>query len=449
MNRSLQQSAITYEAAWPSLDRRPCPPWYDQAKFGVMIHWGVYSVPAWAPKRSEVNRAGEAYAEWYGSAIRSRIGPYWAFHRNLYGERVGYEELAASFRAEMFDPRRWADLFVRSGARYVTLTSKHHDGFCLWPSASSWNWNSADIGPRRDIVGELSEAVKQSGLRMGLYYSLMEWFRPSYAQNPRRYAREHMAPQLKELIVRYKPSLLFTDGEWEHPSELWESCGLLAWLFNESPVKDEIVVNDRWGSDTRSRHGGYYSTEYGEVDDHGTPLGVKRKWEECRGIGSSFGFNRNEGSEDYMNEHEAIHLLVDVVSRGGNLLLNVGPTADGTIPPIMEERLLQLGDWLRVNGEAIYGTTPCPQAPQREDMRFTRTDEAVYAICLKWPSQPLVLDNPEQGADYRDVRLLGGDGNVSFQCRDGKLHIEAPPLTPDRLPCRYAYVLKMRKREER
>ena len=164
------QTAKRYEATWESINSRPIPAWFDDAKFGIFIHWGVYSVPAWAPVPKDGKVTGSApYAEWYWRKLEKREGPTWEFHKRAYGADYKYQDFVHSFRAEMFDPDQWADLFQQSGARYVVLTSKHHDGFALWPSAQSPNWNSMEVGPKRDLVGDLTKAVRSRGLRMGLY----------------------------------------------------------------------------------------------------------------------------------------------------------------------------------------------------------------------------------------------------------------------------------------
>ena len=193
--------------------------------------------------------------------------------------------------------------------------------------------------------------VRRKGLKMGVYYSLYEWYNPLWLTDKPRYIQDHMFPQFKDLVTRYKPSIIFSDGEWELPSSTWRSPELLAWLFNESLVKDEVVVNDRWGSDTRHKHGGYWTTEY-------TPgmSGLDHPWEESRGMGFSYGYNRAERLEDYHTGRELVIMLADIVSRGGNLLLDIGPSADGTIPVVMQDRLHEMGAWLKVNGDAIYGT---------------------------------------------------------------------------------------------
>jgi alpha-L-fucosidase len=435
--------SVAYEPRWDSIDARPIPSWFDDSKFGVFLHWGLYSVPCWAPRRSSVQLSGEAYSEWYGWAMRDRKSRYWEFHRKVYGESFTYDQFATAFRAEMFDPDEWAGLFRDSGARYVTLTSKHHDGFCLWPSAESGGRNSVELGPHRDLVDELANATRRHGLRFGVYYSLMEWDHPLYISDPRSYARQHMIPQMKDLVARYEPSLLYTDGEWQHPSDVWGSCEFLTWLFNESPVKDEIVVNDRWGSETRSTHGGYFTSEYGLVDDKGKTVDSRRKWEETRGIGSSFGYNRNERLSDYLGEAELIQLLVTTVGRGGNLHLNVGPTADGRIPVIMQERLLQIGEWLRVNGEAIYGTHALPAKHEDSGVYMTAKGRSIYAHCLQWPGRTLTLELPSAESAVTSVHLLGLEMELKYAQTGRFLTIEIPALSVHEMPCRHAYVFKV------
>ena len=422
-----------YEPSWESIDSRPTPGWFSEAKFGIFIHWGVYAVPAWGPKGR--------YSEWYWNAMQNKKGPTWAFHAKTYGEEFAYQDFAPMFKAEMFDPDQWADIFAKSGARYVVLTSKHHDGFCLWPSAESWNWNSVDVGPHRDLLGDLTESVRKRGLKMGFYYSLYEWYHPLYRTEPSRYVDEHMIPQFKDVVERYKPSLIFADGEWDHPSEFWKSTELLAWLFNESACRDDVVINDRWGKETRSAHGGYYTTEYGHVGGK-KDLSKGRAWEECRGMGASFGYNRYEDISDYKSAAELIHVLIEMVCRGGNLLLDIGPTADGRIPVIMQQRLVEIGEWLEVNGEAIYGTKPWEHESDGEFVRYTSKGDAVYAICLNWPGPELVLSAPKPGSGTV-VTILGRDEPLNWEIAGGNMRIEVPPLSVDEVPCSHAYVFKL------
>lgn len=462
--------APRFEARWDSLDRRPTPDWYLDAKFGIFIHWGVYSVPAW-------NVRGE-YAEWYWQWVRSqdpRKAAAGEYHRKTYGPDHDYMDFAPQFTAHHFDAARWADLFARAGARYIVPTSKHHDGFALWPSAEAsrtWGrpWNSAEIGPRRDLMGELAEATRARGLKFGIYFSLYEWFNPLWLSDRKRFVEEHMTPQFKDVVNRYGPALIFSDGEWEMESRDWKSEELLAWLFNESPAREEVVINDRWGKETRHKHGGYWTTEYAAGLQDGS-----HPWEENRGMGHSYGLNRIERIEDYRSSRELVLLLVDLVSRGGNFLLNVGPAADGTIPPIMEERLLEIGAWLKVNGEAIYGTRPAARVAQwtdgerpRQEYRdykvkyelleqvgqaprdgravrqvfFTKKPDALYAITAGWPGRRLVLRDVTIPPSTR-VTLLGHDGALRWGRVGDDVEIVLPEFGPEDAPCQHAFAIKI------
>ncbi len=469
--------AQKYQPTWDSLDQRPTPAWFTQARFGIFIHWGTYSVPAYAP----VIPGKLAYAEWYWHAMTNgKENPKadelekgtWAFHKKVYGEDFPYQNFAPQFKAELFDPDHWADVLAGSGAKYVVLTSKHHEGFPLWPSreaSRTWGrpWNAAEIGPKRDLLGDLSEAVRRKGLRMGYYYSLYEWYNPLWLYNKPRYVQEHMFPQFKDLVTRYKPAVIFSDGEWEMSSADWHSPELMAWLFNESPVKDDVVINDRWGSETRHKHGGYWTTEY-----TAGMSGIDHPWEENRGMGVSYGYNRAEDLKVYHTGRELVFILVDTVSRGGNLLLDIGPDADGTIPVIMEQRLKEIGDWLETNGEAIYGTKAwknthqwtAGEIPKIEynkefssaydvtklienpsggkaaiEAFFTAKDNNVYAILPHWAGHTLVIKDLTAA---KSVSLLGSPAPLRFKTSKIGLAVDLPDL-PEGLRSEPAWVLKI------
>jgi alpha-L-fucosidase len=466
-----------YQPTWESIDSRPMPQWYTDAKFGIFIHWGVYSVPAYAP----VNLKGETpYAEWYwnslteGKKLKGRGAHTWAFHQRVYGADFQYFDFAPMFRAELFDPDQWADVFVRSGARYVALTSKHHEGFTLWRSEEAnraWGrpWNSVDVGPKRDLVLDLSEAGRRKGLHMGIYYSLYEWYNPLWLSDRKRYVAEHMFPQFKDVVTRTRPSIIFSDGEWDMTSAEWRSPELLAWLFNESPVAGEVVIDDRWGKDTRHKHGGYYTTEYTSGLQQ-----AAHAWEESRGMAFSYGYNRAEALKDYRTERELALMLIDIVSRGGNFLLDIGPTADGRIPVIMQERLIQIGDWLRANGEAIYGTHALPRnrqwsagtVPKMEEKQynsqynilqmvdeppagyarieafFTAKGDAVYAILPRWPQGELVLDGVAARPGSR-ITLLETADDLRWRMDGDRLRVIVPDALRAKMPSRQAYVVKL------
>ncbi|MBK7134404.1 MAG: alpha-L-fucosidase [Bacteroidales bacterium] len=446
---ALSLNGQNYQPTWESLDKRPVPQWFEDSKFGIFIHWGVYSVPSWGPTGDSIG-VYDKYAEWYWRKFDQpgKVQKYFKeFHLKTYGPNFKYQDFAPMFKAELFNPDQWADLFKESGARYVVLTSKHHEGFTLWPSKQSWNWNSVDIGPHRDLCGDLTTAVKNKGLHMGFYYSLYEWYNPTYLTDLNSYVDNHMIPQMKDLVTRYTPDILWTDGEWDKPSKEWKSEPFLAWLYNESPVKQSIVVNDRWGSETRSKHGGIYTTEYGLVhDQEGVDEAITRPWEECRGIGTSFGYNRTEGLTDYSTAEDLIKLLVSTVSKGGNLLLDIGPAADGTIPVIMQQRLLEMGNWLKTNGDAIYGTrafitkeTESINPETNKTIFFTKKNKDVYVICLDWPKGNIVLKGLKAG--NVKASLLGSEKSVSVKASGNNLIITPPDLNPD--DHQLAYVFKI------
>jgi alpha-L-fucosidase len=469
-----------YQPDWDSIDLRPTPQWYTDAKFGIFIHWGVYSVPAYAA----VNVKDEnPYAEWYWNSLTEGMkakGPTgqgaltWEFHKRVYGANFRYFDFAPMFRAELYDPDYWADVFVRSGARYVALTSKHHEGFPLWRSAEAnraWGrpWNSVDIGPKRDLLLDLTEAGRRRGLHMGIYYSLYEWYNPLWLSDRKRYVAEHMFPQFKDVVKHVRPSIIFSDGEWDMASEEWRTPELLAWLLNESPVRDEVVINDRWGKETRHKHGGYYTTEY--------TAGLQQSahpWEESRGMGFSYGYNRMERLADYHTDRELLLMLIDIVSRGGNLLLDIGPTADGRIPVIMQERLLQIGGWLQRNGEAIYGTRPWRHSrqwsqgniPKLEDKEYraeyditrlvdtpaagsarveafmTAKGNTLYAVIPRRPINEIVLDDVHTTGDVR-VTLLENHQIIESRRSGAQLSIQVPDALAAQLPATQAYVLQI------
>jgi alpha-L-fucosidase len=452
----LAQAQPRYAPTWASLDQRPVPAWFTEAKFGLFIHWGVYSVPAYRPVSP---RPYETYAEWYGADVYGNPALRQSFHAKNYGPSFTYRDFGPLFRAELFDPARWADLFVRAGARYVVLTAKHHDGYCLWPTTAPYKqqWHSGVVGPRRDLVGELTQAVRARGLKMGFYYSLLEWESTSTANRPSgyylpqadidkyripeaQYVAQNSLWQLKELVTTYQPALLFADGEWDRPADYWRSPEFLAWLYNEAPNKDEVVVNDRWGQGTRSQHGGYYTSEYASDNDK---VGVQHPWEESRGMGQSYGFNRAENLEDYSTSAQLVHQLIDIVSRGGNLLLNIGPAADGTIPVLMQERLVDIGRWLAINGEAIYGTRAWEAAPTPGPrLYYTAKGQDVYVLAPNWPTAPFAVAGARANG-HPTVTLLGSAVPVAYKKRRGQLLIQPPTLTPAQIPSPLAYVFKV------
>ena len=440
----LTVAAQTYQPNWESLDSRPVPSWFMNEKFGIFIHWGAYSVPAWGPQHS--------YSEWYQNGLQAdKDNVRKKFHKEHYGD-MSYYGFGPMFKADRFDPDAWAKVFEQSGAKYIVLTSKHHDGFAMWPSKEAdktWGfpWNSVTSGPKRDLLGDLFKAVKKTSVRAGMYYSLYEWYNPLYKSDINKYVSDHMWPQMKDLINTYQPDVFWTDGDWDVSDAKWKSPEFLAWLYNESPVKDKVVTYDRWGSGIRFHHGGVYTPEYQpdlDFEDH--------PWEESRGMGYSYGYNKEEDIWDYNSAQSLVLALVDKVSRGGNFLLDIGPDDHGKIPPIMQERLLQIGAWLQENGEAIYNTRRWIRTSQaaannskEKDLYFTYnpTSNALYAIAP-------TFNNTGQYV-VKDLDLPAGT-NISFVATKEKcawkkvgndIVVTMPAYKPAMINAPYAYAIKI------
>ena len=402
-----------FEPTWSSLNRRPIPAWWTEGKFGIFVHWGVFSVPAF--------RCGDGKSEWFWWYLRQEHTPCVnEFFSKRYGANSRYTDLVNGFHAIHFDPIQWADLFARSGARWVVFTSKHHEGFANWPSADAWPWTSSAAGPHRDLVGELATAVRSKGMRFGIYHSLLEWFHPLYLEDEasgfhnRSYVTKVVAPMLKDVVERYKPSVVWSDGDWTASDEYWQSKEFLVWLYNESSVRDQVVVNDRWGNTTRCHDGGFYTC----ADNYDPHSVVKHPWENAFTIqNNTWGFDRTASIDEYLTLGDILKQFASTVAYGGNILLNVGPEADGIIPPVFQERLLQLGSWLEINGNSVYGSKPWSVSPVQHslhpskigDIYYSWKEGVLYAILLEpYPLEEIILTLVHPiGTAATQVVLLG------------------------------------------
>lgn len=348
----------------PDYPVREVPRWYRDAKFGCFIHYGLYSVPAWAtvePATEDQNPyVHHRYAEWYGNTVRIAGSPTWQRHQERYGTGCSYDDLADLWQAEAFDAPALVDELVGAGARYIVPTTKHHDGFCLWDTATT-GFNAVRRGPRRDLIAELHAATLRAGARFGVYFSgALDWhvsdFPPirsdtelfEYRRQDEFFSR-YAAAQLEELIERFSPAVLWNDIDWPDDGKGRQDYAVAALLHRYYQAFPDGVVNDRWGVPFHD----FATREYLDVD--GVQPGV---WESTRGLGRSFGYNQAEDAGHSLSGTALIRHLVDVVSKNGNLLLNVGPRADGTIPELQLTALRELGGWLRRHGEAIFGTRP-------------------------------------------------------------------------------------------
>jgi alpha-L-fucosidase len=422
-----------FEPTLDSVRSHQIPDWYHDAKLGIFVHWGLYSVPAWAPLTGELGHtiaegnwahwfANNPYAEWYQNSLAVGAamghGATYDHHVKTYGANFKCEDFAPLFNEAVraFDASALADAIQRSGAQYAVLTTKHHEGFLLWtsnhPNPIKQNWQL-----QRDVVGELTDAVRARNMKMGLYYSGgLDWTFNTHVikdisdlfkcvpQTPEytAYADAHW----RELIARYKPSVMWNDIAYPAVSNLPQ---LFADYYNAVP---EGVINDRFvqarPEDLKDKiasadsplptpaHYDFRTPEYTIVPDI-----TAHKWESCRGLGFSFGYNQNDSDTSMLSVDELVRSFVDIVSKNGNLLLNVGPCADGSLSNLQLKRLEGLGDWLAVNGEAIYGTRPSQQAEGRAhagkqtiSTRFTRKSDAMYVTLLDTPqTREIILES--------------------------------------------------------
>lgn len=437
-----------YEPTLESLNRHPLPEWYADAKLGIFIHWGLYSVPGWAPLvhpehdfTSQDYIHHNPYAEWYLNSMRLDGSPTQQYHKEHYGANYDYYNFAAEFDKDIqkWNPDTWAKVFSDAGAKYVVLTTKHHDGFTLWPSATPNPSLPADRQhATRDIVGELTSAVRKQGLHMGLYYSGgYDW---TFVPGPIAKAADYQAvkpqseaygkyadAQYRELIARYRPAVLWNDIDYPksgHPLEI------MAEYYDSVP---DGVIDDRFGV----KHSDFKSPEYQTLAKI-SPT----KWEECRGLGRSFGYNRAEGEAETIAPDKLIYLLVDIVSKNGNLLLDVGPEADGTIPPVQMSRLEALGAWLKQNGEAIYGTRPWTRADgdtaEGIPIRFTHANSSVYITLLGEPKSGSVTVKKLELKAGSPIYMLGENKPLQWAQRGEDVQV----TLPSSLTGHYAYVLK-------
>ncbi len=301
-----------------------------------------------------------------------------------------------------------------------------------------------------------------------MYYSLYEWFNPLWKKDQKKYAVEHMWPQAQYLINTYQPDVFWTDGDWDASAETWKSKELLAWMYNESPVKDKVVTYDRWGSGIRFKHGAVYTPEYQPDLDF-----ADHAWEESRGMGFSYGYNREEDAWDYNSTQSLVLQLIDKVSRGGNFLLDIGPDEHGKIPPIMQERLLQIGDWLKVNGEAIYNTVRWKTTAQWSEGRRDYTSKSgdmllkitidpdpgyavkevfytynaanndLYALLPKFPdNKKMVLKDILLPAGTA-ISFLSTKEQLKWKQVGNNVEVEFPEYNPNKIKAPYAYAIKI------
>ncbi|HOS92072.1 MAG TPA: alpha-L-fucosidase [Armatimonadota bacterium] len=456
-----------FEPTWASLEQYSVPEWYRDAKFGIFIHWGVYSVPAFGN-------------EWYPRNMYREGSDEYRHHVEVFGshKRFGYKDFIPQLTAERFDPVEWADLFAQAGARYVVPVAEHHDGFAMYDTALS-DWCAAKMGPRRDIVGELATAVRERGMVFGLSSHRAEhwWFfnggmtfdsdvrdpanaglygpaQPEGTQPDETFLNDWLARSC-ELVDRYRPQVVWFDWWIEQPAFEPYLREFASYYYNRA-AEWGVGVAINYKNQAFPVRAAVYDVERGQLGDIREPF-----WQTDTSVSrNSWGYVANQ---DYKTAESVIHDLVDIVSKNGCLLLNIGPKPDGTIPDPEREILLQIGEWLRVNGEAIYGTrhwrvfgegpthvvggsfSDTKRAPfTSADFRFTAQGDALYAICMGWPEREFVIRSLSPNLalyldDVADVTMLGSAETLGWSRDDAGLHVTAPATRP----CDFAYVLKI------
>lgn len=451
-----------YLPRWESLQAHRDPEWFRDAKFGIYTHWGPITV-ATEPAPAEM--------EWYGQQMYLPKHPAFLYHRQRFGDQntVGYKDVIPHFKAEKFDAGAWADLFVRAGAKFAGPVAVHHDNFALWDSSVT-RWNSKAMGPRRDITGELEKAIRKRGLRfLTTFHHGFAWryFEPAYQYDARdpQYSDLYGEPHAKgappsepylnkwlamvdEVLARYRPDLIWFDFELGRVIPPQYQQLMFAHVYNWADgQKREIGVAHKHPE--IRQHTGLLDFERGREDRL-----TEYPWLTDTSVGPWFHHN----ILPYRTVNDLIDVLVDIVSKNGCMLLNVGPRADGTIPPAAREMLLAMGRWLQVNGEAIYGTRPWTafgEGPTKntgggfserkdkqytsEDIRFTVKGPALYAIALDWPASGTLVIRSLARAPVTGVTLLGNSGKLEWSQAPSGLTVKLPASRP----CEHAFTLKI------
>ena len=455
----------TYEPTLESLSQYTVPEWYKDAKFGIYTHWGPYAVPAFGN-------------EWYPRNMYLRDNPAFQHHRKVWGEQstFGYKDFIPMFTAAKWDPQQWADLFLRAGAKFAGPVVEHHDGFPMYDCEYT-TFNCVRMGPKRDITAEQKAAFEAVGMKfvatshraqnhrhfhfeggfdnMDPQYKDLYW-KPGGDQrnNTDPEFLEDWLGRTKEVIDKYEPDVLWFDFGWHRKEFLPYRLELVSYYYNRAEEWGrEVVMNYK---DHVFDGAAVYNIERGKL------AGIREGfWQTDTSISTkSWGFVENES---FKSATVVIHDLIDIVSKNGNMLLNVGPRPDGTIPPEAEGLLLAIGEWLGVNGEAIYGTRPWEKFGEGptlvksghhserdnkpftyEDFRFTRKANALYAIAMGWPGRKTKICSLASGCGIKPeqiqaVTMLGKKDALPWSQDHEGLHVTLPALKP----CDHAYTIKI------
>jgi alpha-L-fucosidase len=466
----------TFKPEWDSLMTHKAPEWFLDAKFGMFIDWSIYTVPGCPPL--------EGYDNWVENRFQYGNAEEKVYFAKTWGEDFKRDDFITQFTAKNWDPERLTQLALETGMKYVVPFSKHHSGYCQWPSSFTFR-NSVAMPPHRDLTGPLVEACRKKGLKFGLYFSQDEWEYPvldaqrevnvrgwgcpvggEYTEAKyggimsgkvpvRDFYDQYINPQLVEALDLYRPDILWLDGDWIHHVTTRKFMPVVAYWYNQAAARgQEVLVNDRLGETRRipgpgqkpdpniKSLGDFYVSEVGyqpgeEMDLGGFP------WEENIGISRGFGYDWRDTDKDLKTPQYLIHMLLDVVANGGNLLLAVGPDASGKLNEDYLLRLREIGQWMSVNGEGIYATRRWVQGHQGP-LRFTRSKDGktVYVFSTQWPGQSLKVKNlrPREGSA---ITMLGVKEPLQWSLNNDELTIDIPESVAAKRPCAYAWGFKL------
>ncbi len=456
-----QETKAPYDGSWESLQKMPVPAWFDDGKIGIFIHWGPYSVIGY-------RKGGRGYAEHVPKmfyADREHYDPYMEKRWGATPPEFGYKDIIPEFKAEKWDPDAWAALFAEVGAKYVVMTAEHHDGWANWDSELT-PWNAVDKGPKRDLVGDLSKAIKKQGLKFAPSYHRERhqsfFAKKLYVVNaePQDAIVEEIkrVPEAASLYGPFGTTKAFVDSyvaRWKEiqdkyqPDFLWMDdfplytrdgnhvrAGVAKPKVQYFDDQVRLMITD-FMNDGAARGAEVYVNNKGKNRNWPDGVGnlekdnlrlkvIGPKWQSCTTFGTSFGYLEND---TYKSVASVIHELIEVISRNGNFLINIGPRADGTIPQPQVERLRAMGDWLRINAAAIYGSRYWKVSEQvDEHLVFTANGKNLYAIKLKKPMAPFTLARTAGwgASQIEGVQLLGSDAEVVWEMMAQGLRITPP-----------------------
>lgn len=451
-----------YDGRWESLQKMPVPAWFDDGKIGLFIHWGPYSAIGY-------RKGGSGYAEHVPKMIYRDPKHYYPYMKKRWGANppeFGYKDIIPEFTAANWNPDEWAALFKEVGVKYVVLTAEHHDGWANWDSDLT-PWNAVDKGPHRDLVGDLGKAVRKEGLKYAPSYhrerhtgffakenyvvhseplpdiaeeikrvpEAAMLYGPEFSYN-KAYVDDYVA-RWKEIQDKYHPDMLWMDdfpiytrdgnnvraGKATPEIQYFDDQvrGMITDFMNQGAARDQAVyVNNKGGQ--RNWPDGVGCLE----KDNLKMKVIGPKWQSCTTFGTSFGYLEGD---TYKSIEGVIHEMIEVISRNGNFLVNIGPKADGTIPEPQVERLRAMGEWLAINGDAIYGTRYWKVCDQKnEHLAFTTKGKTLYAIKLEKPVAPFVITGTAgwNAGQVTSVKLLGSDSDVRWKMTPAGLQITPP-----------------------